>query len=82
MALRISIQSNSIVFTDTDTNTEYPFNKAFVEPRYTDTQVYFEHLFHPYFIVPPNSDVRLIAVASSASTDVSGSIQGYLAEIY
>lgn len=37
--------------------------------------------FHPYFIVPPNSDIRLIAVASSASTDVSGSIQGYLAEI-
>lgn len=35
--------------------------------------------FNPYVIIPPNSDVRLVAVASSANTDISGSIQGYLA---
>jgi len=38
--------------------------------------------FYPYFIVPPNSDVRLVAVADGANTDVSGSIQGYLGVIY
>lgn len=37
--------------------------------------------FKPYFIIPPNSDVRLVAVADGANTDISGSIQGYLAEI-
>lgn len=35
--------------------------------------------FNPYMIVPANADVRLRAVADSASTEVSGSIQGYLA---
>jgi hypothetical protein len=37
--------------------------------------------FKPYLIVPKNSDVRLIAVSDSASRDVSGSIQGYLAKV-
>lgn len=37
--------------------------------------------FKPYLIIPPNSDIRLIAVADSSGTDVSGSIQGYLASI-
>lgn len=38
-------------------------------------------LFKPYLIVPPNSDIRLVAVADGANTDISGSIQGYLANI-
>lgn len=38
--------------------------------------------FNPYMIAPPNSDVRLVAVSSSASViDMSGSITGYLAKI-
>lgn len=43
MALRISIQANTIVFTDTDTSIDYPYNQPFVEARYTDGQVYFIH---------------------------------------
>lgn len=39
------------------------------------------HDFKPYIIIPPNSDVRLTGVASAASTDVGGMIQGYLAII-
>jgi len=37
--------------------------------------------FHlvPYLIVPNNADVRLIAVASGATTDVAGSMNGYVA---
>jgi hypothetical protein len=37
--------------------------------------------FKPFFIVPKNADVRLVAVSDSTSRDVSGSIQGYLAEV-
>lgn len=37
--------------------------------------------FDPYIIVPPNSDVRITAVADANSTEVSGSIFGYLATI-
>lgn len=37
--------------------------------------------FNPYLIVPKNSDVRLQAVASAASTDVAGGINGYLAKV-
>lgn len=33
----------------------------------------------PFLIVPPNSDVRLRAVSSTADTDVAGSIHGFLA---
>jgi len=38
-----------------------------------------EHEFKPYLIVPSNSDIRLVSVASASSTDVSGGIQGILA---
>lgn len=38
-------------------------------------------VFDPPFIVPPNSDIRLRAVASGANTDISGGIQGYLASV-
>lgn len=37
--------------------------------------------FQPYVVVPKNSDVRLVAISDSTSRDVSGSIQGYLAQI-
>lgn len=37
--------------------------------------------FDPYFIIPKNSDVRLIAQGSSAGISVSGGIDGYLAII-
>jgi hypothetical protein len=37
------------------------------------------HAFKPFLIVPANSDVRLVASANAASTDVSGGIEGYLA---
>jgi hypothetical protein len=37
-----------------------------------------EHLFNPYLIVRPNSDIRLCAVASGAGIDVSGGIEGAL----
>lgn len=37
--------------------------------------------FKPYLIVPPNSDVRLVAIADGANTDVSGTIEGVLASI-
>jgi len=36
-------------------------------------------IFEPYLIVPPNSDIRLAAIASANGTDVAGSIQGFLA---
>lgn len=35
--------------------------------------------FRPYLIIPPNSDVRLEAIADNAGTDVAASIEGYLA---
>lgn len=35
--------------------------------------------FKPYLIIPANSDVRLVAVADGAATEISGSIQGFLA---
>jgi len=35
--------------------------------------------FAPYLIIPKNSDVRLVAVADGAGTEVSGSTQGFLA---
>ena len=34
--------------------------------------------FKPYLIVPPNSDVRLRAIASAAGKDISGGIEGTL----
>lgn len=37
-----------------------------------------EHIFTPYLIVYPNSDIRLEAAADGASTDVSGGMQGAL----
>lgn len=40
-----------------------------------------EHLFKPYFIAPKNSDIRLVAEADSANTDVSGGIQGVVAKV-
>ena len=36
-------------------------------------------VFEPYVIAPALSDVRLVAVASAASQDISGGIVGYLA---
>ena len=33
--------------------------------------------FNPYFIIPPNSDIRLTAISSAAGTDVEGEIDGY-----
>ena len=36
------------------------------------------HEFKPYLIIPPNSDVRLRALADGANTDISGGIQGAL----
>ena len=35
--------------------------------------------FLPYRVIQPNSDIRLVAVASGANTEVSGTIQGVLA---
>lgn len=39
------------------------------------------HNFNPYMIVPPNSDIRLAAIADGASTDISGAMHGVLASI-
>lgn len=39
------------------------------------------HEFKPYLVVPPNSDIRLIATADGANTSVSGGIQGVLAKV-
>jgi len=38
-------------------------------------------LAKPYFIIPPNSDIRLAAIADSSNTAVSGGIQGVSATI-
>jgi hypothetical protein len=43
MALKIATQNNLVVFTDTETGVEYPYNKAWVEARYTDSEIHFEH---------------------------------------
>lgn len=37
--------------------------------------------FEPYLIVPKNADVRLTAVSSGSSQEISGIIQGFLAKI-
>lgn len=37
--------------------------------------------FDPFYIVPPNTDVRLIADADGAGTSVGGMIQGVLAKV-
>lgn len=39
------------------------------------------HHFKPYLVVPKNADVRLVASADGANTDVSGGISGYLASV-
>lgn len=39
------------------------------------------HPFNPLLIVPKNADVRLVASADGANTDVSGGMQGYLASV-
>lgn len=39
-------------------------------------------LFKPYQIVPANADVRLRSRSSAAGTDVTGSIQGFLASVW
>lgn len=39
-----------------------------------------EHDFKPFFIIPPNSDVRIRSLASNSNTDISAGIQGYLAK--
>lgn len=40
-----------------------------------------KHEFKPYLIVPKNSDIRLVAKADGANTQVSGGIQGALAAV-
>lgn len=40
-----------------------------------------DFLYKPYLIIPPNSDIRLVAKADGASTDISGGIQGFLASV-
>lgn len=39
------------------------------------------HKFEPYYIVTPNSDVRITVVADNANTDISGYIAGVLAVV-
>lgn len=39
------------------------------------------HDFKPYLIIPKNSDVRLVAVADGAGTQVAGDIEGVLAGV-
>jgi hypothetical protein len=46
----------------------------------SQTSVFEEH-FEPYLIVPPNSDIRLVANTDTNASVVSGSFQGYLAKI-
>lgn len=40
-----------------------------------------EREFDPYFVIPKNSDVRLVAEASTGNIEISGGIDGYLAEL-
>lgn len=40
-----------------------------------------KHEFKPYFIIKPNSDIRLNVVADSSSTAMSGYIEGILAKV-
>lgn len=44
----------------------------------TNTESRAEHEFNPWLIIPPNSDVRMRAVASATNTEVSAGIQGFL----
>lgn len=37
--------------------------------------------FEPYIIAPKNSDIRVVAKADTAGTEVSAFIQGYLAKV-
>lgn len=37
--------------------------------------------FNPYLVIPKNSDIRLVAISDSTSRNVSGAIQGYLAQV-
>jgi len=37
-------------------------------------------IYHPYIIVPTNSDVRLTAKSSTTGQEITGDIQGYLAK--
>lgn len=39
------------------------------------------HNFKPYFIIPANADVRLVAAADGANSSVSGGIEGVLASV-
>lgn len=52
-----------------------------VETLAVSSGTHSDHKMKPYLIVPPNSDVRLVAIASAADTDLGGSIQGVLAKI-
>lgn len=51
-----------------------------IEIRSTST-VGKDVIYEPYLIVPPNSDVRLVATSSAGDTTVYGEIQGILASV-
>ena len=39
------------------------------------------HNFNPYYICPKNSDIRVRAIADKINTEVSGGIDGFLAQV-
>ena len=40
-----------------------------------------EHVYHPYMIVPPNTDISMTANGSTNNLDVSAGFQGFFADI-
>lgn len=51
------------------------------DPAVLSSGMCHEISFHPYFIIPKNSDVRLIAISNTLDTEISGGVSGYLATI-
>lgn len=63
------------------TYTDAAFRTLFKLPLDTNGASYFQIDAPPIFIIPKNSDVRMVAASSTSGTEVIGGLAGYLAKI-
>lgn len=57
------------------------FRKQFPTAVTTSSSNSFQYHFEPYFIVPKNADVRVVATGSTTGIEVTAGFNGYLAQI-
>lgn len=57
------------------------FRKQFPTAVTTSSSNSFQYHFEPYFIIPKNSDVRVVAAGSTTGIEVTAGFNGYLAKV-